>query len=598
MRRVKVSLLVTRTQRLGLAREVEEATGVGGHTGRGRGRVTYNRGWYQRTRLRFIGGLGSVVALAALPFLLLPATATATGGVVVPKVGTVVAGKLVHWLPAAEASKQVTPAQLHGFPLHRLSYNPKGLRAHTSSVAGTAIKAPTALALAEGPPVAQVNQPGLQARDAGGSIPPDTTGAIGPNHYLEFVNELVGVYDRSLTLLSSQDLSFFVNMPGASVFDPQILFDAGSNRWYYVADVGFNLLGMGWSKTADPSDLLNGWCNFFSPNTGTVFHDDPKLGGDDNFITIGTNGYTGVPGPPDPTFVTSFIWVTPKPMPGDTSCTAVSANVFGDPATPLRNADGTIMFTPVPAHSTDANATGYIVAAHGADVPAPGDFPETKVMALHTVRRVDGSGGLIADGDMTVNSFDIPASAPQPGVSYLIDTNDTRLTHAVGRTDPDAGAQAVWTQHAIAGPGGRAVMRWYEFLPGSLMVRQQGEIQDATDFVFMGAISPSSAGNAAAIFYNRSSSSTLPLLAAQSRTSTTPLGTMDPGELLLGNSVDPLQETGFGDVCNVKPCRWGDYALAIPDPATSNLVWGAGELSGAYNGGAAQWVTRNYAVTP
>src|SRR4051794_3267610 len=41
---------------------------------------------------------------------------------------------------------------------------------------------------------AGLNQTGLS--DSSGS-PPDTTGAIGPSHYLEFVNSKVGVYDRN-----------------------------------------------------------------------------------------------------------------------------------------------------------------------------------------------------------------------------------------------------------------------------------------------------------------------------------------------------------------------------------------------------------------
>ena len=36
-----------------------------------------------------------------------------------------------------------------------------------------------------------------------GCSPSDATGAIGPTEYIEFINENVGVYDRSLTLLSS-----------------------------------------------------------------------------------------------------------------------------------------------------------------------------------------------------------------------------------------------------------------------------------------------------------------------------------------------------------------------------------------------------------
>lgn len=520
-----------------------------------------------------------------MPFLLQPAQTAATPAAVTPAVATVIPGKPAHLLRAAEAYKKLTRAQLRArVPSTRLTPDAERLRAAKRAVAGTAITA--APARPAGPPAQQVNQPGLEARDEGGAnTPPDTTGAIGPNHYVETVNSLVGVYDRTLALVASVDLAFFTGFPGADVFDPQILFDARGGRWYYAADVGTSALALGWSKTDDPSDLVTGWCQFFA-FTGPIFQDFPKLGGDDNFVTIGTNGFL-----PGPSFVTSSILATVKPLPGDMSCAVPNAFLFGDPASPLLNADGSPAFTPVPANSTDANATGYIVAAHSVSLPA------NNVMAWHIVLQADGSANLVPDGDMTVTSYDAPRDAPQPGVSFLIDTSDTRITQAVGRLDPDADAQAVWAQHAVAGPGGRAVVRWYEFLPGRLTVRQEGEIQDATHFVFNGAISPTSAGNAAAIFYNRSSSSTLPLIGAQSRTSATPVGTMDPGELVLGNSVDPLQETAFANNCIVNSCRWGDYAGATPDPVNPGVVWGTGELSGAFNGGLGQWLTRNYSVT-
>ena len=75
---------------------------------------------------------------------------------------------------------------------------------------------------------------------------------------------------------------------------------------------------------------------------------------------------------------------------------------------------------------------------------------------------------------------------------------------------------------------------------------------------------------------------------------------MDAGELLLGSSVDPDQETGFTNNCNPNPCRWGDYSGATPDPMNANVVWGSNQLSGAaypLGLGYAQWTTQNFAVT-
>ena len=108
------------------------------------------------------------------------------------------------------------------------------------------------------------NQPGLAATDnsaANQGSPPDTTGAIGISHYVEFVNSKVGVYNRSnLGFVTSRDLDAFVGRSGQSVFDPQIQWDQQAGRWLYVAvDVdatNHNFLAFGWSKTADPSDLV------------------------------------------------------------------------------------------------------------------------------------------------------------------------------------------------------------------------------------------------------------------------------------------------------------------------------------------------------
>ena len=132
---------------------------------------------------------------------------------------------------------------------------------------------------------------------------------------------------------------------------------------------------------------------------------------------------------------------------------------------------------------------------------------------------------------MTVPTFDIPAPVPQPGTSYTLDSLDARLTQAVAVNDPGAGgAKGIWTQHTVAGPGGRSVVRWYEILGGAPpTLRQQGDVGSPTDFVFNGAISPSIGGGSAAVFYNRGGASTLPVIGAQTRSASTPLGSLDAG---------------------------------------------------------------------
>src|SRR5205823_3962750 len=97
------------------------------------------------------------------------------------------------------------------------------------------------------------------------------------------------------------------------------------------------------------------------------------------------------------------------------------------------------------------------------------------------------------------------------------------LTQAVG--DPLLG---MWTQHTVSpsvGPAVRSQVNWYEVqvAAGVPALTQEGAIASSTDFVFNGAISPTFDSHGVAIQYNRSSSSLLPLIAAQSRTTLTPL---------------------------------------------------------------------------
>jgi hypothetical protein len=527
-------------------------------------------------------GLPRLAALAALVFVFLPAAAS--GQPIRPS------GRL-QAVPADATQPSSGPARRQA---HRpFVPDPDLLRQGKAAAArgrgpaagGTGGPSPEAVV------VGGLNQPGLGATDnsaANQGTPPDTTGAIGPTHYVEFVNSKVGVYDRTnLGLVSSRDLDAFVGRSGQNVFDPQIQWDQQGGRWLYLADDiasgSQNFLAFGWSKTADPSDLVNGWCRFVV-STGNSVEDYPKLGHDNLHILIGSNSFRGGG------LTTAHIFSLPKPANGGTSCPATPVlTAFGSPLSPLTTSDGDIVFTPVPANTSDSSAAGYVVAA---DSPFFVTTP-SQIMAWH----VGGSAGsptLFADGNMSVTAYDFPANVPQPSTTQVIDSQDARLTQAVARSDPGAGgAEAVWTQHTVDGPGGRSIVRWYELLPASLTVRQLGTIQNASAFVFNGAISPASNGTTAAIDYNTGSAAQLVDIRAQSRLASTALGVMT-GEFVLGTSS--ANDIDFSCGGASKPCRWGDYAAASPDPLSEQAVWGSNQLNGPHDTDPA-WLTRNFAMT-
>src|SRR5438445_381721 len=547
--------------------------------------------------LRLRNSVRLALPIASALLMAIPNIATAAPGTsfsssshVVPAVGLVKATVLsASSNPGkAKASKSLPAKFMHPDALRTAKLNAAAASKPPPSQPATST-APTAAALFNG-----LNQPGLSAADGGsGATPPDSTGAIGPTRYVEMVNQMVGIYDRTnLSLLSRTDLASFVGAPaGVTTSDPQIQWDPQANRFLY-AEIGFatgnNYIVFGWTKTADPSDLANGWCHY-GIFTGHNIEDYPKLGHDAHFLIVGSNVYDDGAGFP---FITANIWAIPKPAANDSTCgSAVSATYFADATHLLKNTDGTLAFTPVPANASDNVTNDYIFGAHDSTLTA-----QSKVMVWHMTAQPGPV--LVADGDVSVGTFAIPASAPQPGTSYQVDTLDGRLTQVVAHFDPKVGAEAFWTQHTIAGSGGRSMVRWYEFAPSlPAPIVQTGRVSSATDFLWNAAISPSIVGSDAAIVYNRGSASELAVIGAQSRTSSTPSGAMDPGEVLLGTSSAADQENAFQGNCTPNPCRWGDYSGASPDPSNAGVVWGSNQLMGPVFFGYAQWTTRNFAIT-
>jgi hypothetical protein len=549
-------------------------------------------------------GVGVIAALlVALQVAIAPAASasSATGGLSPDATAKVLSQK-------PQRVGVVVPVGRRSIPL--LTPDPAQLGAAKARAAarlgGGALLSPSTSASSPTPAAAVFGGLNSAGMSAGGSeTPPDTTGAIGPGNYLEFVNDTgVTAYNRNLSPVSGPvGLGNFIGYPSDEVFDPQIQWDQNWGRWIYVMDdieepFSSNWLAFGWSKTADPTDLSTeepgagtgaGWCSYFL-YTGSEFDDYPKLGHGNSGITIGSNVFNLETGE----FLTARIWSISKP-PSPGTCpeweafepgTELTVEAFGSPAEPLETADGDTAFTPVPANTADSSSASYVVAADSRYFT-----PDAQIMGWH----VNGGGEgatLVEDGNMNVEPFEMPANVPQPGTSKVIDSSDARLTNAVAANDPAVGQEAVWTQHTIEGPGGRSEVRWYELLPGTQTVRQEGTISDPSRFVFNAAISPTREGDAAAIDFNRGSAALSPDMHAQSRAAGTPLSEME-GDVLLGTSSGSAQDF------SCTPCRWGDYAGASPDPAVGGLVWGSNQGLSAPSGPSdedAHWTTRNFAL--
>jgi len=429
---------------------------------------------------------------------------------------------------------------------------------------------------------AGLSAPGISGVSNGLS-PPDTTGAAGPAHYVEFLNNEIAVYDRA-TLAPVARTAIEAFVPGADA-DPQISWDPQGNRFVYLLLGGQGLL-WGFSKGADPSDLAGGWCHYTLAEPATVTGNDdyPKLGHSATHVVIGTNINNGAT-------VMARIWALSKPPAGAlASCPAASSFTavgWGDSLNPLRTASGNVAFTAVPAAAADNQAGGWVVAS---DIQAAGPYDE---IMLWRVGGTASAPTLSAEGAFSVAPFGPPPQVPQPGPEgNFLDSMWGQLTQAVALDDPDAGgAAAVWAQHTVSDTQSpRAVVRWYELLPGSLSVRQQGDVSDPAQHALNGAIAPTLAGDAAVIHYNVAGPDLLPEIRARARRGALALGEMGQ-EITLAQST-PNDRAIHG--------RWGDYAGASPDPVNPNVVWGTNELSGGQDPKFDDtiWLTRNFALEP
>jgi hypothetical protein len=316
------------------------------------------------------------------------------------------------------------------------------------------------------PAVAQVEDPeafrswqGLRDLRVG---PSDSTGAIGPTRYIELINIKYAIYNRTsnrpIDTGELNELAGEPPFPKADVFDPQIIWDPTTSRFYYAAldvySATDNRLAFGFSKTASPSSAAD-FCKY-TIRFGPRFPDYPKLGDTEDLLLIGVNSFRE---DTDEFLGSDLISIT-KP-PAGSGCPD-RGQFTVDTETDLKDADGRQAGTPVPANQIDTRDEGFVVAEAGRVADALGSANFLNIYRV--TKNANGTMDVSSAKRLLVPSYNIPANAPQPGSKYVLDTLDARNTQAITAVDPSPGEMALWTQHTVFGGSG-AEVRWYEIDP-------------------------------------------------------------------------------------------------------------------------------------
>ena len=126
------------------------------------------------------------------------------------------------------------------------------------------------------------------------SIPPDTQGAVGPNHVVTMLNTQVRIQTRAGATLSTVSLDSFWSAVGGSpsCFDPHIRFDPYGNRWIVTASANStatnSLVLVGVSQSSDPTGNWNLYKVTADP-TGVRWADYPALGFNKDWVVVSMN---------------------------------------------------------------------------------------------------------------------------------------------------------------------------------------------------------------------------------------------------------------------------------------------------------------------
>jgi hypothetical protein len=401
-------------------------------------------------------------------------------------------------------------------------------------------------------------------------IPPDTDGAVGPDHIVEMINGAYAVYDKSGSLLTRTSLDAFWTNSGITpsgsfpaTTDPRVVYDPGTGRWYAsTLDSGsgsgssfVNNFLLAVSNTSDPT---GGWTGFKiagAPGTGTLsgrYTDSDTLGFNKDQVYLAANNYNNFNGNEDSTTIVAV----PKASLLAGSTTNMSRFDLNNPS-----------FTGFSLQPLiDPNGTGTANLYSDYDTPG-GSLKRSQLQNTNTTSPTLNT----VDQLITATSYGSPPLAVQNNGPDNIETGDNRFSGSVIM----GGDGKVWGVQSVS-VNGHAALRWVQIDPITNALLQEGLITKTGFDYYYGSIAVNSLGTVVIGFSGSSGTTFASAYAVEGTTTgaTTIFG--DPILLKAGVSSYDIE---FGSGRN----RWGDYSATWVDPTNDNIFWTFQEWADVYS---------------
>lgn len=375
------------------------------------------------------------------------------------------------------------------------------------------------------------------------SYPPDPTGAVGPNHYIQIVNATtVRIFNKTGTALETFELG---TLWGSSqnAGDPIVMYDKFADRWFLSQFGTSTQIYLAISQTNDPTGSYYTW-TFNS----TEFPDYLKF-------SIWHDGY----------------YMTSNQSSDKIHVFERSAMLTGSPSARLvynTFSTGSVsdFFVPLPADAADNSALpasgtplpffAYYESAWGTGVDG--------VKIWNATTSWSGTPSLTITGPTQVNTNAFNAAydanwddIPQPNGQYLDGIGGVLMYRAPWRSWSGYNSVVLsWGVLITNSPRVRAIY-WCELrqTSGTWSVYQQGIYQPDSDSRWMSSIAMDDNGSIG-LCYAKSSTSTYPGLYYTGRLASDPLGTMTFAE------TQAIAGTSSQSSYN----RFGDYSHTSLDP--------------------------------
>jgi len=388
--------------------------------------------------------------------------------------------------------------------------------------------------------------------------PADSDGAIGPAHFVEFINGAFAVYNKTngANILRISDVNFWANAGVTlalfeSVSDPRIIYDPTVQRWF-ASQVNFD------ATAGDPTASANNFLLAVSDTgnpTGTwhgvSFQADPKTGFFADFPTLGLDAHA--------------VYLS-----GDmfSSGNAVGCTIWSIPKSDL-------LIDEIPAVITNATSFGIMSFDDRGEVLQPSIcFDGSGVGDILAVGNIFNGATLVAsrvlDGEtmnatmppatvIPVDPFTFPIDPFQPDGSSNLSDNEARLSASTYTVDG-----ILYAAQSIE-IGTRAAIRWYRIEVTNQTLIESGTITNADLDLFFPSMAVTK--NGVMLICCNGSSINVPVSSyAFVGQTVNGVTSFSDTNLLQAGTIPNYQDGSFES-------RWGDYSTTSLDPSDPSRFW-------------------------